>query len=142
MRLSSETVMLMMCRRHMPYRAMKFKSVSVGIHMVCRSMSYGSPRMGNRASGMHGRSVQVMPVVQLFFKVFVTVFLYRYSGRFTSCCAWARLMRPLAASLIPGKNEVARKAAIHAAVTIFLKLKFISFRLLLNCLRCLIRFVG
>ena len=39
-------------------------------------------------------------------------------------------MRPLAASLIPGKNEVARKAAIHAAVTIFLKLNFILFRLL------------
>ena len=41
-------------------------------------MPDGSPRMGNGASGMHGRSVQVMPVVQLFFKVFVTVFLYRF----------------------------------------------------------------
>ena len=26
---------------------------------------------------MHGRPVQIMPVVQLFFKVFVTVFLNR-----------------------------------------------------------------
>ena len=34
--------------------------------------------MGNRAPGMHGRPVQVMPVVQLFFEVFVTVFLYRF----------------------------------------------------------------
>ena len=50
----------------MPYRAMKFKSVSVGIHMVCRSMSYGSPRMGNRASGMHGRSVLSIPVLHVF----------------------------------------------------------------------------
>ena len=57
---------------------MKFKSVSVGIHMVCRSMSYGSPRMGNRASGMHGRSVQVMPVVQLFVKVLMIMFLDRF----------------------------------------------------------------
>ena len=41
-------------------------------------------------------------------------------------------MRPLAASLIPGRNEVARKAAIHVAVMIFLMLKFILFRLLLS----------
>jgi hypothetical protein len=41
-------------------------------------------------------------------------------------------MRPWEASLIPGKNEVARKAAMHAAVTIFLKLNFILFRLLLT----------
>ena len=34
--------------------------------------------MGNGAPGMHGRPVQVMPLVQLFFKVFVTVFLYRF----------------------------------------------------------------
>jgi hypothetical protein len=27
---------------------------------------------------MHGRSVQVMPMVQLFFKVLVTVFLNRF----------------------------------------------------------------
>lgn len=41
-------------------------------------MPDGSPRMGNGASGMHGRSVQVMPMVQLFFKVLVTVFLNRF----------------------------------------------------------------
>ena len=41
-------------------------------------MSYGSPRLGNGASGMHGRSVQIMPVVRLFFKVLVAVFLYRF----------------------------------------------------------------
>ena len=34
--------------------------------------------MGNRAPGMHGRPVQVMPVVQLFFKVLVTVFPDRF----------------------------------------------------------------
>ena len=53
-------------------------------------------------------------------------------------------MRPLAASLIPGKNEVARKAVMHAAVTIFLKLNFILFRLLLivASLRCFVIFVG
>ena len=34
--------------------------------------------MGNRASGMHGRSVQVMPTVRLFFKVLVAVFLNRF----------------------------------------------------------------
>ena len=31
--------------------------------------------MGNRASGMHGGPMQIMPVVQLFVKVLVTVFL-------------------------------------------------------------------
>ena len=34
--------------------------------------------MGNRTSGMHGRSVQVMPVVQLFVKVLMIMFLDRF----------------------------------------------------------------
>ena len=34
--------------------------------------------MGNGAPGMHGRPVQIMPVVQLFFKVLVTVFPDRF----------------------------------------------------------------
>ena len=46
--------------------------------MVCRCMSYGSPRMGNRASGMHGGPMQIMPVVLLFVKVLVTVFPDRF----------------------------------------------------------------
>ena len=31
--------------------------------------------MGNGAFGMHGRSVQIMPMMQLLLKVLVTVFL-------------------------------------------------------------------
>ena len=46
--------------------------------MVSRGMPYGFPGVRNRASGMHGRSVQVMPVVQLFVKVLMIMFLDRF----------------------------------------------------------------
>ena len=54
---------------------MGFKSVFVGFHMVRLRVSYRSPRMGNGAPSMHGRSVQIM---QRFVEVLAIVFLERF----------------------------------------------------------------
>ena len=41
-------------------------------------MPYRPPRVRDRTFGMHGRPVQIMPTVQLFVKVLMTMFLDRF----------------------------------------------------------------
>ena len=76
--LSSNAPMIVVLRRHMPYRAMLFKCMFVGFHMMRRGMPYRMPRPGDRASGMHGRSVHAVPRVHLF----VMVLMSLIPGRF------------------------------------------------------------
>ena len=70
--------MVVMLWLHMTYRALLFVSLFVGFHLVRRGVPDGIPRLGYRASGMHGRSVHIIPMMRLFVMVLMFLFLDRF----------------------------------------------------------------